>query len=787
MHCPSRFSQNSTPALMTSNSDANASLWFPDSGASAHMTPSEGILVNKFPYTGSHFVSVANGSQLSIANIGDIPLSSSSLPLVLKSVYHVPQIKFNLLSIQKLCADNNCIVIFDKNSFFVKDKISGAVLLQAPSKGHLYPVSLSYPSSLALSSVSVPGVLWHRRLGHCGDSILHSLNKQKHISSSSSFSHDCISCRLGKSQRLPFSDASHSCFEPLQLIHSDVWQSPVLSNLRFKYYVCFIDDFSRFTRLYPMHRKDEVFTHFKNFKALVENLFTTRIKIFQSDGGGEFVNSNMQQFFNTHGIYFRKSCPDTPQQNGVAERKHKHLLELTRTMLLEASIPSTFWVDAILTAAYIINRLPTPLLFGVSPYAKLFHKAPDYSFFRVFGCSCFPNIYATSSNKLSPRSVHCVFIGYASGYKGYRCLEPKSGRVYISGHVRFIEDNFPFPTLSSIPLESVGSDVSVPPSSDFCLPNTASPASVLTMPRTTSQIPPPLTSPTNTTLPNQGPATSSSTHLLPSRMSTPPSPKTPSTHGHNDSPLAETEFQVSSPPGTAATSSPLTMVLTNQSASSPVSSSPLSTIPPVSHPNCHPMQTRAKSGIFKPKTIFNLQTVVNQADPTCFSEAHKNLKWREAMAEEFNALITNNTWDLVPFDSTKNVVGSKWIYKTKFHSDGSIERHKARLVAQGFNQQAGIDFSETFSPVIKPTTVRIVLTLAVSFGWVMRKLDVKNAFLHGQLTEEVYMREPRGFVHPLYPDHVCRLRKAIYGFKQAPRAWFHRFSSFLLSHNFLCS
>ncbi|CAH9061555.1 unnamed protein product [Cuscuta epithymum] len=157
------------------------------------------------------------------------------------------------------------------------------------------------------------------------------------------------------------------------------------------------------------------------------------------------------------------------------------------------------------------------------------------------------------------------------------------------------------------------------------------------------------------------------------------------------------------------------------------------------------------------------------------------------MAEEFNALISNHTWDLIPFDANKNVVRSKWIYKTKYLADGSVDNYKARLVAQGFNQQAGIDFTETFSPVVKPTTIRLVLTLAVSFGWPIRQLDVKNVFLHGHLTKEVYMCQPPGFVHPQFPHHLCRLRKAIYGLKQAPRARFHRFSSFLLSHGFGCS
>ncbi|CAH9063142.1 unnamed protein product [Cuscuta epithymum] len=122
--------------------------------------------------------------------------------------------------------------------------------------------------------------------------------------------------------------------------------------------------------------------------------------------------------------------------------------------------------------------------------------------------------------------------------------------------------------------------------------------------------------------------------------------------------------------------------------------------------------------------------------------------------------------------------------KTKYNSDGTVERHKARLFAQGFKQQAGVDFTETFSLVVKPTTVRLVLSIVVSLGWCIRQLDVKNAFLHGHLTEEVYMRQPPGFIHPSFPHHVCRLSKALYGLKQAPRAWFHRFSGFLLYHGF---
>ena len=132
-------------------------------------------------------------------------------------------------------------------------------------------------------------------------------------------------------------------------------------------------------------------------------------------------------------------------------------------------------------------------------------------------------------------------------------------------------------------------------------------------------------------------------------------------------------------------------------------------------------------------------------------------------------------------------MGCKWVYRAKFNSDRSIECYKARLVALGNHQQPDIDYYETFSPVIKPTTIHLVLSLALTFGWPIRQLDVKNVFLHGVLNEEVYMRQPPGFVHSHLPHHVCKLQKAIYDLKKAPRAWFHKFSSFLLSHGFTYS
>jgi Reverse transcriptase (RNA-dependent DNA polymerase) len=154
------------------------------------------------------------------------------------------------------------------------------------------------------------------------------------------------------------------------------------------------------------------------------------------------------------------------------------------------------------------------------------------------------------------------------------------------------------------------------------------------------------------------------------------------------------------------------------------------------------------------------------------------------MEVEMHVLKSNNTWVLVSPDTAANVVGSKWVFRTKYRADGSIERYKARLVTQGFIQEFGIDYTETFSPVIKATTVRLVLSIAVASNWSIRQLDINNAFLHGDLMETVFMQQPPRFVDSAFPTHACKLNKALYGLKQSPRAWFQKLQSALVSLGF---
>ncbi|KAK1648574.1 hypothetical protein QYE76_066379 [Lolium multiflorum] len=369
----------------------------------------------------------------------------------------------------------------------------------------------------------------------------------------------------------------------------------------------------------------------------------------------------------------------------------------------------------------------------------------DYSDLRVFGCLCYPNLSATAPHKLSPRSTACVFLGYPCSHHGYRCLDMSTRRVITSRHVVFDESTFPFTASPPTP----SSD-----SLDFLLDLAAN-----------DSIPPaPLTAPR--AAPPTGPAPPADpTSSVPSEHAAPPSP----------------------PTATPLTAPPSPITAHPSPTAAPTSTT---TPPPPPADNIHPMTTRAKRGIHvPPRERLNLSAIETAISPIpkTYRTALHDPHWRAAMTDEFNALMQNRTWTLVPCPAGANIVSGKWLFKHKFGSDGGLARYKARWVVRGFSQQTGIDFDETFSPVVKPATIRVVLSIATSRAWPVHQLDVKNAFLHGNLDEEVYCVQPPGFVDPAHPHHVCRLHKSLYGLKQAPRAWYQRFAHYAHRLGFVAS
>ncbi|PKU75693.1 Retrovirus-related Pol polyprotein from transposon TNT 1-94 [Dendrobium catenatum] len=716
-----------TNNALVAHSEAPSQDWYLETGASSHMTNVSDNICQPTPYTGNDGIFIGDGRNIPIAHSGTGILPTPNRKFLLSNLLHVPQISYNLLSISQLVKDNNISITFDPSGFVCKDLTTNKQLLRGPCRAGLYkitPTSAITSPEIACTASKNPNFTWHDRLGHPNFKILKNIaqsNSAIHIPSFNSSCTTCIQCKLHK---LPFEISTSRMNTPLALVHSDVWgPSPSLSTNGFRFFVIFVDDFSRYTWLFPLTHKSEVTSTFITFTKFIENQTKQSIKILRTDGGTEFNNYAMKSFLHSKGIGHQMSCPYTPEQNGVAERKNRHIMETARSLLHRASMPFQYWPEATSTAVYLINRMPSPNTQDKSPLHLLFNTTPDYTHLRVFGCACFPLLPSHSRTKFDPKSKSHVFMGYSDRHKGYICFDRESHKPFISRHVRFIENSFPFATDHS------SSQISSPdlPYS-LLLPTSKSPEFHMTHTNTQPQASP-------STIPTRTPA-ASPIH--------PPMPDRNNIDAYNPSIPAQVR---------------------------------------------HPMITRAQTGSLRPPQRLNLMAnSLNPADsdpdPTTFKDASKHKEWRQAMADEFVALQQQGTWDLVPPPSNAPVLGCKWTFRKKFNSDGNVARFKARLVAQGNQQEYGIDYGETFSPVAKLPTIRVLFTIALSNGWPVQQLDVSNAFLHGDLTDTVYMAQPRGFIDNEFPDHVCHLRKSIYGLRQAPRQWYTTFTKHLIQLGF---
>ncbi|CAH9142457.1 unnamed protein product [Cuscuta epithymum] len=550
--------------------------------------------------------------------------------------------------------------------------------------------------------------LWHRRMGHPSDRVLKLLPVIASSSSQKRLNKACEVCPQAKQVRDSFPASNNKASRILELIHCDLWgpyKTP--STCDAVYFLTLVDDFSRAVWVYLLRDKKEVHQYFLSFIAMVEKQFSLSVKIVRSDNGTEF--KCMQPYFDTHGILFQTSCVHTPQQNGRVERKHRHILNVARALMFQASLPITLWGECVLTTVHLINRTPSGVLGGKTPYELLHGVPPNFSHLRVFGCLCFAHNAYSRGNKFSPRSRRGVFVGYPHGKKGWKIFDWHTGEIFVSRDVIFHEDDFPFSTPMHEPQVVLAPDSTT-------TPMVVDPDPVVVTPAAAE---PPPTAPTNaTTVPAQS-ETESLGRGLRSRR---PSILLRDFVTHHVQKLS---------PSPSATSS--------------VSSS--------GH------------------------------EPRSFKEAMTDVGWRQAMQSEIQALENNHTWVMEPLPPGKKALGCKWVYKIKYHSDGTVERLKARLVVFGNHQQEGIDYTETFAPVAKMVTVRMFLAVAVAKNWELHQLDVHNAFLHGDLDEEVYMKPPPGFLSSR-PGQVCRLKKSLYGLRQAPRCWFAKLTASLKQYGF---
>jgi Reverse transcriptase (RNA-dependent DNA polymerase)/Integrase core domain/gag-polypeptide of LTR copia-type/GAG-pre-integrase domain len=702
-----------------------------DSGASDNMVFNDTGLI-KFDKNCAHsHVLVANGHKIPTTGKGKISIFSKETDAIV-----VPELKSNLLSVSKCTNNWNCNIIFTPQKVIFQDRISGKMIGEGKLSEGLYVVN-SIPSAMAaINFNSVSLNLWHSRLGHPSDYVI------KHLGIDSN-SVGCDSCHYAKQHRLPFSDRLNKADKLFDLVHSDTWgNAPIDSKEGYKYFVTFIDDKSRATWLYLLKSKREVPITFKNFCIMIENQFGTTIKVLRSDNGTEYTNNELQTFLQSKGISHQTSCVGTPQQNGVAERKNRHLLEITRALLFSANMPKEYWAVAVRTACYLINRLPSRILEFKSPLEIIYNRKINISHLKVFGSVCY--VHSQEGNKLDLRAHKCVFVGYSSTKKGYICFKPDTQKTFVSRDVTFNEKemffesnnrkqgehdiynqfSLPYPEVFRPEMRESSVQGTEPDESSFSNEETGS---------------------------NVAAASSEGTGPL-------------------DSP-SQGEFSANHPyvPDNA---NPVRR-------SSRMTQRPTRLNDFVTYSVKFPIEEQIKYDKISKNFCTFLTRIEECNEPTSFEEAKKSEIWTKAMHEELNAMNKNYTWDIVPLPLGKKPVGCRWIYKIKFNSDGSIERYKARLVAKGYTQTYGLDYKETFAPVAKMNTVRVLMSVAVINNWPLFQMDVKNAFLQGNLEEEVYMEIPPGLHVPQGNQMVCRLKKAIYGLKQSPRAWYGRLSNAL--------
>ncbi|KAJ9566372.1 hypothetical protein OSB04_002338 [Centaurea solstitialis] len=722
--------------------------WYLDSGCSRHMIGNKSLLLN---YVFEKGPSVTFGDNAKGITKGYDTLSNGFITF--NQVAYVEGLMHNLLSISQLC-DLGYKVIFDICACnVINDR--GESVLSGNRKENVYIINMDTQSeaeSICFISEEAEkrGWLWHKRLSHLNFRTLHSLSSKDlviglpklHILKDKV----CSACERGNISRSSFKPKQNfSINTPLQLLHVDLCgpvSTPSLGGKR--YILVIVDEFSHFTWTFFLRLKGEAAEEIILFIKKIEVQSGLPVRSIRSDNRTEFKNYTLDTFLNDKGITQQFSAVRTPQQNGVVERKNRTLCEAARSMLCEANLPTYFWAEAVNTACFTQNRSLITKRLGKTPYELFKGKKPKIGFFQVFGCLCYMLNDRDQLGKFDPKGDEGIFVGYSLTPKVYRVFNLRRQCIDESAHVNF--DDLKTASFSSSNPEELNNWVE-----SFLGPDSSPPFV------NPSYVTPPSNEPSSSSNPNTN--TNENQALVPFH--------------HSDNPHSQ--------PSNLHLSSP-TPNLHNHPHSLP---------PSIKWTRDHPIDQiigDQQAGVRTRRGTGNICLYVNFlsiTEPKSINEALSDPSWVLAMQEELEQFIRNKVWKLVPKPYLKTIIGTKWIFKNKMDELGTVVRNKARLVAQGYRQEEGIDYDETFAPVARLEAIRIFLAHAAFLNIKVYQMDVKSAFLNGKLSEEVYVKQPPGFEDPHHPDYVYKLDKALYGLKKAPRAWYDTLSEFLISNKYI--
>ncbi len=759
--------------LAGAQSQSKSDYWNADTGATSLMTPNRHYVSN---YTPKRIpVRLADDSIIYSAGVGSVQFQPEiggrkSKVVEFTDVLHVPELGSNLLAV--LYLTRNCgyhVSIDDTTMHFMRGKetvftatindqnaayLNGTTLTASMEQAH-------YTSTLPLDYS-----LWHRRLAHHNVAdvkrmIQHQLVTGIKLQSTSSPDPICEPCLSGKMHANPFPSSTHRASELLELIHSDVHGPlPVQTHSGYRYWVSFIDDYSRVWAVYLLKTKGATFDAFKHFKAWAENQFKTQIKALRDDKAGEYMSNEFNDFCDAAGIERQHTVRNRPQQNGVAERANRDLGEGVTAMLSESGLPPQFWGEAVFAFVHARNRCGTSTIKDGTPYQIAFKEKPDISHLRIWGCAAYVHVQKDKRKGLGSHMEKCVFIGYPPGYKGWKFYNPVTKKTIICERAEFDERVFPMKKSGPFNFSFSSPQLAEPLANTKAQDDVQAPDlkgdddDPLAGDHGLAQapvVPHPAPNPAPAEIPEPDCTTSP-----PPELPAPPRPPSP--------PLALRRQPRNRKP---------TWKITYPSPTAPAPSS--SAVPA-------PVQGDSSSEDERNLIDEELQHAgVAAGDEPTLAQAIKSQhadKWQQAMREEYLMHLENKTWEIVKLPPGKKEIGSGWVLKVKRNADGSVERFKGRIVAKGYSQRPGHDFNEVFAPASRSAAVRLVLAISAIEDLHLHSVDISHAFINGELEEEIYMKQPEGF-EEMGPDYVCRLQRSIYGLKQAGRVWNQKLHSVL--------
>uniref|UniRef100_A0A251SKN6 Putative zinc finger, CCHC-type n=1 Tax=Helianthus annuus TaxID=4232 RepID=A0A251SKN6_HELAN len=706
--------------------------WYLDSGCSNHMTGNRDLFIN-LDESLKKEVRTGDDKRLDVIGSGEVSVSIKGRTRKIPNVFYVKGLKHNLLSVGQLI-NKGYAILFQKDRCIIKDAENEVIGKIRMTSNKMFPLHLDSDINLAMTMTTKDTtILWHKRYGHVNvDTLISMENKGLVFGLPKIMKREslCEGCISGKQTKKTFPrKAIWQASKPLQLVHSDIcgpMRTESIGGCR--YFITFIDDYTRKSWVYFLKYKSEALSYFKRFKALNEKQSDHLIKTLRSDRGGEYCSNEFQEYLKVNGIRHQLTNSYSPQQNGVAERKNRTLMELSRSMMNAKELPTCYWAEAVACATYILNRTVTKTRPNITPYEAWNGNKPNVEHLKVFGCLAYVHIPKQRRDKLDKKTEKTVFVGYSENSKGYKLYNPQSNKIIISRDVVFDENK---------------RWILDPESDDTHIIVTDDEESQMQTHKDDAQ--------EETVLPEQ-----LQPHASTSQANEELNPgENQNQHSEECSAAEHTqEHDINSSSSDSENEVIRTKSLNNV------------------YRNSRALTEEEVRQKYKDNQVVNF-VLYTSADPTSYEEASKDSRWTEAMDKEIESIHKNQTWELVDPPIHQKPIGVKWIYKTKYDEKGNVDKYKARLVVKGYKQKYGIDYQEVFAPVIRFETIRLVLALAAHHGWHLHQMDVKTAFLNGKLEEQVYIEQPQGYIKKRRGEKGMSSQTGFIWFKTSPKSMVH--------------